>query len=69
MQAVTSGKQRERLRDASLLAEPFPAAGCGRENVRKCMTPAALEKLASKGWPGSVRELRNVVQCACVGQG
>ena len=54
---------RERREDLRPLAEYFLAEFCARNNFRqKCFDPAAFEALEAYGWPGNIRELRNVVE-------
>src|SRR5579862_9433833 len=54
---------RERREDLRPLAEYFLAEFCARNNFRqKCFDPAAFDALEAYGWPGNIRELRNVVE-------
>jgi len=54
---------RERREDIFPLAEYFLAEFCARNNFRsKTFEPAAVEALEQYGWPGNIRELRNVVE-------
>ena len=53
---------RERVEDIRPLAEYFLGEFCARNNFRpKTFEPDAIEALEHHGWPGKVRELRNVV--------
>src|SRR5262249_34978841 len=58
---------RDRLEDIGLLAVHFLNLAARRLN---CPTPAlteqALEQLTSYGWPGNIRELRNVIERAVI---
>lgn len=65
MMPVTLPPLREREGDVPLLAAHF-AQQCACESGRPGMTlaPAALAKLAGYGWPGNIRELRNVIERA-----
>ncbi|WP_317988001.1 sigma 54-interacting transcriptional regulator, partial [Hyalangium gracile] len=51
---------RNRRRDIRLLAEHFVRAHAPR-GVAPKFTPAALARLQQHSWPGTIRELRNVV--------
>ena len=54
---------RERREDLRPLAEYFLAEFCARNNFRqKRFDPAAFDALEAYGWPGNIRELRNVVE-------
>jgi DNA-binding NtrC family response regulator len=58
---------RERLEDLPLLFGHF-LAGAARDlktPVRR-VSPAALEKLAGYSFPGNIRELRNLIERACI---
>jgi len=55
----------ERREDIPLLARHFMSRVCretGRAPVD--LTPAALQKLLAYDWPGNIRELENVIECA-----
>jgi DNA-binding NtrC family response regulator len=56
---------RERPREVALLARLFLDVACA-EARRPAMTlsPAALRRLMSYGWPGNLRELRHAVRYA-----
>jgi DNA-binding NtrC family response regulator len=57
---------RDRREDIPALAERFAARTAEVMGMAApTFTPAALEKLRSHGYPGNVRELRNVVDRAC----
>jgi two-component system nitrogen regulation response regulator NtrX len=54
---------RERVEDIRPLAEYFLGEFCARNNFRpKQFNPDAIEALEHYGWPGNIRELRNVVE-------
>src|SRR5580700_2322521 len=54
---------RERVEDIQQLAEYFLAEFCARNNFRpKSFEPDAVAALEQHGWPGNIRELRNVVE-------
>jgi two-component system nitrogen regulation response regulator NtrX len=54
---------RERIEDIRSLAEYFLAEFCTRNNFRpKSFEPDAVEALEQYGWPGNIRELRNVIE-------
>ena len=54
---------RERPEDISALVEHFASGFCEEHNYRrKEFTPAAFRAMASAGFRGNVRELRNVVE-------
>jgi DNA-binding NtrC family response regulator len=55
---------RERDDDVVLLAERFLAAIAGQLNEPRRFTPAAYAALRAARWPGNVRQLRKVVECA-----
>jgi DNA-binding NtrC family response regulator len=56
---------RERVADIAPLAEHFLAeTAAGR--MSKQFSAAAIDKLTRHGWPGNVRQLRNVVERAYV---
>jgi DNA-binding NtrC family response regulator len=55
---------RERAGDVALLAAHFLAGECGA--AEKFLGPAALRRLEKHPWPGTVRELLNVVQRAAL---
>jgi DNA-binding NtrC family response regulator len=56
---------RERASDIALLARHFVRELCAKEGVaNKTLTPAALRKLESHGWPGNIRELYNCMHRA-----
>jgi DNA-binding NtrC family response regulator len=58
---------REHMQDLPDLAEHF-LAQIGRRwgRVPPLLDPQALERLARESWPGNVRQLRNVLEAACV---
>ncbi|HVE78352.1 MAG TPA: sigma-54 dependent transcriptional regulator [Gemmatimonadaceae bacterium] len=62
---IALGPLRERGDDIRLIAESYLAsfARAHRRPVRG-MSPGALELLLSHGWPGNVRQLRNVIEHA-----
>jgi two-component system nitrogen regulation response regulator NtrX len=54
---------RERVEDIRSLAEYFLADFCARNNFRaKTFELDAVEALEQYGWPGNIRELRNVIE-------
>jgi two-component system nitrogen regulation response regulator NtrX len=54
---------RERLDDLELLVQSFVARFFRREGGEsKAFLPEAIDKLRSYGWPGNLRELKNVVE-------
>ena len=54
---------RERVEDIRALADYFLGEFCARNNFRpKRFEPDAVEALEQYGWPGNIRELRNVVE-------
>ncbi|HEY2433487.1 MAG TPA: sigma-54 dependent transcriptional regulator [Vicinamibacterales bacterium] len=54
---------RERLQDIGELVVYFLADFCARNNVRpQTLDPDVLPLLEGYGWPGNIRELRNVVE-------
>lgn len=55
---------RERREDIALLAEHFLNSRKFSRNIAKRFSPSALRALADYGWPGNIRELRNVVERA-----
>ena len=64
---VTVPPLRERVRDIPLLAEHFLtlfATEMGREPT--VLSPEALERMESYGFPGNVRELKNVIEHALI---
>jgi regulatory Fis family protein len=56
---------RERRPDIAPLAEHFLKAESTHGNAKR-LTAAAAALLLEHSWPGSVRELRNVIERACV---
>jgi len=57
---------RERPSDIVPLAEHFLVLSASSGHSQKQLSPAAVEKLSRHGWPGNIRELRNVIERACV---
>jgi transcriptional regulator with PAS, ATPase and Fis domain len=58
---------RERLDDIPLLVEAMLKEICkSLATPLKSVEPRALDFLRSKPWPGNIRELRNVIERACV---
>lgn len=55
---------RERREDIPALAEFFLANRKFSRNIAKQFAPSALKALTRYGWPGNIRELRNVVERA-----
>ena len=57
----------ERIVDLEFLARDLLLAICVDQNLpQKNLTPGALEKLRDYNWPGNIRELKNVLERACV---
>ena len=58
---------RERLEDLPALVEHLLGRACRELAIpRRTVDPRALEKLRSYSFPGNVRELRNVIERACI---
>ena len=58
---------RNRKEDIPLLVEFFRQEYCrDRERDIPFFSPAQLEEIVSKDWPGNIRELRNTVRRLCV---
>lgn len=58
---------RERMEDLPPLVEHFLGKICASERLpRKSITPQALRDLASRNWPGNVREVEHAVEMAIV---
>jgi DNA-binding NtrC family response regulator len=57
---------REREGDVELLVEEFLRRLNEGEEVRRRISPEALEELTRHDWPGNVRELKNVVERAFI---
>lgn len=58
---------RERSKDIPLLANHFVKSFRFENKVQlNGFTASAMEKLCSYTWPGNIRQLRNIVHCACV---
>ena len=57
---------RERPNDIVPLAEHFLAQSVAPGQPMKQLGAAAIEKLKRCSWPGNVRQLRNVIERACV---
>ena len=54
---------RERREDISQLTALFVREFCGRQGIAvKHITPEVINYLLSYGWPGNIRELRNVAE-------
>ena len=61
--AFTTPPLRERLEDLEALVQSFVARFFRREGGEaKAFLPEALDKLRHYGWPGNLRELKNVVE-------
>ena len=57
----------ERAEDIGLLASDLLKSICRDQNISlKSLTPKALKKLQGYAWPGNIRELKNVLERACV---
>jgi len=60
---IRSPSLRERREDISALALAFSRSFCAENGIReKLIDPEVLEALSERGFPGNVRELRNVVE-------
>jgi DNA-binding NtrC family response regulator len=57
---------RERPSDIVPLAEHFLAQSAGSGQPVKQLSRSAIDKLMAYDWPGNVRQLRNVIERACV---
>jgi two-component system, NtrC family, response regulator AtoC len=57
---------RERGSDVELLAEHFLGESNSAEGTAKQLTPDSRKRLRRHGWPGNLRELRNVIQRAFI---
>src|SRR5712671_5287635 len=58
---------RERPQDIDELAPFFVAQSCSRNSLpKKKLAAPALEWLRAQPWPGNVRQLKNVIEGACV---
>ena len=54
---------RERRSDIQKLAEVFLVDACQEHSLgEKLFSPAAMSQLVAHGWPGNIRELRNLVE-------
>jgi transcriptional regulator with PAS, ATPase and Fis domain len=56
---------RERVGDIPLLVDSFLQRG-GRAAQGVVVQPAAIARLQAHNWPGNIRELRNVLERACL---
>ncbi len=54
---------RERREDLPLLVESLVGRVCGR---RRCLHPEAMARLVAHEFPGNIRELRNILERACL---
>lgn len=60
---IHSPPLRERASDIPLLSKTFLTECCNEHSLGpKEFSPSALEQLKSYGWPGNIRELRNVIE-------
>ncbi len=57
---------RERPSDVVPLAEHFLSLAIPSEKPMKQLNSGAIDKLARYNWPGNVRQLRNVIERACL---
>ena len=58
---------RERMEDIPALAEALLVDVCHALQIRlKTIEPSAFDALMAHDWPGNIRELRNVIERACV---
>jgi DNA-binding NtrC family response regulator len=55
---------RERGGDVPLLIRYFTGVLCQQYGVQRRFTPEAIERLSQHGWPGNLRELKDVIQRA-----
>ncbi|MCY3974025.1 MAG: sigma-54 dependent transcriptional regulator [Simkaniaceae bacterium] len=71
MIAVTLAPLRERREDILPLAHHFLDEACAKNELPpKILSVGAEQQLRSYLWPGNIRELRNVIECAAiVGEG
>jgi Nif-specific regulatory protein len=60
---------RERRDDVPLLVASFLEELAAEHGRRLAFTPAAIEVLVAHGWPGNVRQLRNVLERLVVAHG
>lgn len=57
----------ERINDIPRLSQYFIQNYCKRNNIKnKKLTQGALDKLFSYDFPGNVRELKSIIELACV---
>lgn len=58
---------RERKEDIPLLVDHFLVKAAHKTNKKMSgLTPSALQKIMIYPWPGNIRELENVIECAVV---
>jgi two-component system response regulator HydG len=57
---------RERKADITLLSNAFVREFCARENKILALAPGVVKILEGFGWPGNIRQLRNVLERAVV---
>jgi two-component system response regulator HydG len=57
---------RERQDDIPLLVGEFVKEFCAKEEKTMTVSPEVMEVLRDHGWPGNVRQLRNVIERAVV---
>lgn len=64
---ITTPPLRERREDIPLLARYFMEK-YSTQFSRRCedIEPASLERLVQHSWPGNIRELQNVIECAMI---
>jgi DNA-binding NtrC family response regulator len=57
---------RERHEDILWLARRFLAQSAGSNNPPRMLSPASERQLLTYPWPGNVRQLRHVIERACI---
>jgi DNA-binding NtrC family response regulator len=58
---------RERVEDIEALFEHFASIYARKYNLApKPLSPAALQRLQTHGWPGNIRELRHAIERALI---
>ena len=64
---VTLPPLRQRLEDLPALTERLlEEIAISHQQTPKDMEPAAIQVLAQHGWPGNIRELKNLLERACI---
>jgi two-component system, NtrC family, response regulator AtoC len=58
---------RDRDNDALIIAKHFMDSFCAENKMKKkSLTPDAKQKISRHPWPGNIRELKSVIELACV---